>query len=514
MSGTTGCGKSELLAWLVHHGTQTGTPTERAVHAVVPSAGQSLSGTAWSLATQLGLVARSPDELLKALTHDTRRTVIVLTDLHDDPTADLAFNLSRIPHVRVIVESRTGSPAHQRLSETGCAELDLDLERWRDPQRFEQWQATHPGSEQAAASQHPAVNLSDPAAVCDADPWLVTAAYETNTLADHGGLQAAWFRAGQALNSAESAASRALTLLSVLGDRADPRYAPVLADMSSGTGWRLQWSRVSGDIAPPWPGPVTALTTGQGPLADCLLTAGVDGTVKAVRAKDATAHGRVTVIGSPLTAMTVLPDGTVLYLADDGTLRSEPAWAKRPERSGIEGLLDTPTHAQRLAGLLQGQRSTALAHTPGASLGTLALGDITGTVRTVGDVSASASLHHGAVTSLAAISLPRADGTPTPLIYSGGADGSVNMWSPGRAPMDGALTQRSSAVVSLDAVVTEYGPATAVAWADGLVEWTEWESGRQQTLRPGPPVRAVALDVEGRLFIGMDEATTCLTSFA
>lgn len=141
VSGSEGCGKSALLAWLVRHGSQSGTPVERAIHAVVPFAGESLWGTVWSIADQIGVVARAPGELVAALIRDPRRTVIVLTDVHDADVAGLVLELTALSHVRVIVESRSSSPAHHRLSGNGCAELDLDLEQWRDQLRFEQWQA-------------------------------------------------------------------------------------------------------------------------------------------------------------------------------------------------------------------------------------------------------------------------------------------------------------------------------------------------------------------------------------
>ncbi|MFJ6635110.1 hypothetical protein ACIQMR_27470 [Streptomyces sp. NPDC091376] len=142
MSGSESSGKSGLLAWLVHHGSRRGTPAERAVHAVTPGAGRSLRGTVWSLAEQLGVVARDPGELVAVLGRDQRRTVIVLPDLHEGEGAQLVLALARLEHLRLIVESRSGSPAHQRLAGSGCAELDLDLEQWRDQRRFEQWQAS------------------------------------------------------------------------------------------------------------------------------------------------------------------------------------------------------------------------------------------------------------------------------------------------------------------------------------------------------------------------------------
>lgn len=108
VSGSEGCGKSSLLAWLVHHGTRPGTPTERTVHAVVPFAGRSLWGTVWSISEQLGIVTRSSEELVATLKADGRRTVMALPDLHDDAVVGLVGDLLELPHIRLIVEARTG----------------------------------------------------------------------------------------------------------------------------------------------------------------------------------------------------------------------------------------------------------------------------------------------------------------------------------------------------------------------------------------------------------------------
>ncbi|MEU2119456.1 hypothetical protein ABZ567_28270 [Streptomyces sp. NPDC016459] len=471
-----------------------------------------MRATVWSLADQLGVVARSSAELVAALARDPRRTVVVLPDLHEAEVAELVLDLARVGHVRLIVESRTTSGAYQRLAGNGYAELNLDLEQWRDQERFERWRASTSAGVEVTTSSGQEVELSDPVAVCRADPWLVTAAYEKDEAGEHGGLRAAWLRAGQALCKKTSPASRALVLLSVLGDRADPRYAPALRELAGGAAWDLEWSRVSGDMAPPWPGPVTALATGRGPLAGCLLVAGVDGMVRTVQSADAAARGRMTVSCGQPWDLAALADGTMVYLDKHGHLKLESAWAVRPERSGIAGLLDdSPTRAQRLSEMLRGHRSTSLAHAESAGLGTVVLGDAAGAVRAFGDITDSVSLHEGAVTALAAVSLPMEnEATTVPLVYSGGQDGTVRAWSPGSKPMAGTLRRRSCPVVAMDAAWTASGPAAVVAWADGLVEWINWATGAQQTFRPGPPVRAVALETGERVFVGMDEALTCL----
>ncbi|MEU9064997.1 hypothetical protein AB0D13_40765 [Streptomyces sp. NPDC048430] len=499
----------------MHHGSRSEAPAERAVHAVAPSAGQSLRGTVWTLADQLGIVARAPGELVAALKHDPRRTVIVLPDLHTEDVAELALDLVALPHVRLIVESRSQSPAHRLLSAAACAELDLDLEQWRDQQRYEQWQAAMPDSHDTAAPRPvnaaDDLDLSDPVALCEADPWQVTAAYDRDAGHEHGGLRAAWLQVGQALCREQRLASRALHLLTALGDGADPRIAPALRVTAAAADWRMAWSRARGDMTPPWPGPVTTLAVGTGPLADSVIVAASGGMVKAVRLADAGAQGRLPPISFQPVAMTVLPDGAMLMLDENGHIEAESGWATPAAESGLAGLLDqSPTSTQRLLDILRGHTGTALTHTAGNDLGTLGLGDATGTVRAFGEISDTAGLHDGPVNSLTALNLPLGDGVTVPLIYSGGADGTVRTWSPGSAPMTGPVLQRPCPVVSLDSAVTHNGPAIVVAWGDNTVEYIHWDSGVQHTFRPGPPVRAVALDENGRVLIGMDESLISL----
>ncbi|MFB7344767.1 hypothetical protein ACFCZ6_32465 [Streptomyces hydrogenans] len=517
VSGSAESGKSQLLAWLVHHGSRPGTPPERTVHAVTPAAGLGVRGIVWSLAEQLGVVARGPAELVAALKRDERPTVIVLPDLHEGDGSGLVLALARLPHVRLIVEARSGGVVHQVLAGGGCAELDLDLEQWRDDERFAQWQASRPESEvrDGSPSGHVVVDLSDPVAVCAADPWQVTTAYEADDSRDHGGLRAAWLRAGQSVCAEQSPASRALVLLSVLGDGADPRLRPALVELAAGAGWGVAWSRVCGDVVPPWPGAVTSLAVGAGPLSGCLVLAGPGGVVKSVHVADASAHGRLLLEAGEVADVAVLAEGTALLLDTSGRIHVDSKWTVRAAGSGLAGLLDdSPTDADRLLQAVRSQAGTALAFAAGAGLGIVAVGSAAGGVQTFGEVEDAVDLHDGPVTSLAAISVPVDSQTSVHLVYSGGADGAVRVWSPGHYPMPEPLVQRPGPLVSLSAAVTHDGPRLVAVWGDGVVRYIHVDTGEQRVFRPGPPVRSVALDGAGRVFVGMDEAVACLTPVA
>ncbi|MFJ1551204.1 hypothetical protein [Streptomyces sp. NPDC088246] len=207
-----------------------------------------------------------------------------------------------------------------------------------------------------------------------------------------------------------------------------------------------------------------------------------------------------------------MADGTVLLLDENGRVHADTTWVARPAGSGIGRLLDdSPTGAERLMAAMREHVGTAIAATTGHGIGVVALGDATGTVRAFGDVTDSAALHDGPVNALAAVGVALDGETSVPLIYSGGADGTLRAWAPGNTPMATPLAQRPCPVMSLDAAATENGPAIAVAWGDGAVEWIHWDTGAQRMFRPGPPVRAVALTADNRVLIGMDESMICLT---
>ncbi|WP_338694259.1 hypothetical protein V2W30_06070 [Streptomyces sp. Q6] len=253
VSGAEASGKSTLLAWLIAHGTRPGTPAGRRVHGIVPLAGLTATAAAWMLADQLGVAARTPDELVDRLAADPRRTVIVLPDLHAaaDPRAlaEFALELLGLDHVRLIVEARSGGGPSTTLSAVPAATMDLDEPQWVERERYTAWAAERQPHTREPDAPPLAIDLDDPAAICGADPWAVTARYERSVDA-HGGLRAAWLRAGASLTRDQSVPDRAVVLLAALGDDADPRLPRALADLAEGAPWRVVWRRVRGDIHP------------------------------------------------------------------------------------------------------------------------------------------------------------------------------------------------------------------------------------------------------------------------
>ncbi|MFE7552468.1 WD40 repeat domain-containing protein [Streptomyces gardneri] len=499
VTGAPGSGKTALLDWLAAHGPRAGGRRRRTPRVLVPLAGQSALGATWTIADLLGVVARSPDELVHALaTSEARpsgRAVLLLTDLHAaaEPAAltELIGELAGVGRVRLVVEARTGSPAPETLRAARRATVvDLDGEPAPDDDGTR------------AEPPRPLPDLSDPLAVCAADPLLVTTAYVTGTgdgfgeagIDDHGGLRTAWLRAGQSLCRAQDPAERALVLLAALGDGADPRLRPALAELAEGAAWRLRWARNRGDLTPAWPGPVAVLGAAGGPLEGTLLVGDRTGTVRLLHEADASSAGRLphTVPGR-VTALAPAPDGTVLLLDDRGRLHS------------VRGTVPRAPYLERLTEAV----SKTLARHPGTALaaiaGSVVVGDRLGSVHAFGLTGLhQAASHSGRVTAVAAVD------SETPFVCSGGADGTVRLWTPGRDPRPEPLAERRSPVVSLHATETPYGPLVAAAWADGLVELHRPEGGATLSFRPGPPVRAVAVTGAGALLVGTDESLVCL----
>ncbi|GGT98867.1 WD40 repeat domain-containing protein [Streptomyces lateritius] len=666
VTGGPRTGKSALLAWFAAYGARSGGRSggrfgartggrsgprrKRAARTAVPLADQSALGAAWTIADRLGVVARTPGELIHVLaTTETRRATLLLPDLHaaaePDALAELCAELAGLGRIRLVVETRTGTPSHALLTTCRATVVDLggetedgrggggrktvrdfgepeepegsgetrktvggvrdpgvareagrtggageagtaggagqtegasgdfrasgDAAEAPEPQAAgEPAQPRDPGapgprartgaarsrpgaevsgvepSDPAGRSQAgaevsgvepsdpagrseppaearssdrfdnlgrsqplahatglgrsdpdrrsrphagtPALDPADPVSVCRADPRRVTTAYVADAENDHGGLRAAWLRAGQSLSRDQDPATRALVLRAALGDGADPRLRPALEELAAGEPWRVRWSRVRGDLTPPWPGPVTALAA----IGDRLLVAGPNGTVRPLDPADATPAGEpLTSPAGRVEALAPTPDGSVLLLDERGRLHTVRGPAPRPP------YLDRLTAA--VTATLTRHPGTALA----AISGSVVVGDRLGSVHAFGLTGIhQAAPHSGRVTAVTAVE------TPAPFLCSGGLDGTVRRWVPGQDPHPEPIAERRTPVVALAASPTSQGPALAIAWADGLVELRLLEAEDRLFFRPGPPVRAVTLSEDGGVVVGMDEA--------
>ncbi|MDI9884514.1 hypothetical protein QMZ92_08885 [Streptomyces sp. HNM0645] len=496
---------------------------------------QSVRGAVWALANRFGVVARSPAELVGALTGIGLTGVAVVPPPDaGEPTevAELVRALRDLGHIRFVTAAGRepgtaagGSPAPDQeaapLPSGAAAEGSGDG-------RVEQVRGGPP-------------DLGDPAEVCAADPAGVTAAYERGADGprgrrygnrgrqrrpdtydgragrpdgiggperrpdghegpagdrdghggpaelgvpdEQGGLRAAWFRAGQSLIREQAPAERALVLLTSLGDDADPRLRPALDTLAATAPWRSDWTRVRGDVSPPWPGPVAALAQGTGRWSGHLLVADQRGAIRSVHPADATPAAGTATMPVRITALAPLPDGTLLMLDERGRLRTHG---------------DTPL-TDAVAATLEAHPGTALA----ATARLVMVGDRHGSLHAFGyDGMHQAAAHRGRVTAVAV-----ADG-PAPLVCSGGADGTVRTWTPGRRPENTPLAERGVPVTAL----AVHGRAMAVAWADGLVELRRLGTDEALPLRPGPPVRAVAVPGDGSIVIGTDDTLFRVTA--
>ncbi|MFG2359159.1 hypothetical protein [Streptomyces sp. NPDC048521] len=518
VTGAEGSGKSRLLAWLIGHGTRPGTVSERRIHGFVPLPGQTATTAAWMLGEQLSIAARSPGDLLAALAADRRRTVIALPELHsaDRPGSlvELALDLASLGHVRVLVEVRSGTQWAQALTAGPCARMDLDDPRWTDEARRASWDAAHPADPAGPAGRDPEpeepFDLDDPASVCAADPWSVTTAYERSE-ESHGGLRAAWLRAGASLTREQPAAERALVLLAALGDAGDPRLPATLTSLARDAFWTVVWHRVRGDVTPPWPGPVRSLAAGTGPLAGQLVVADHQGTVRVLDAESARSAGRLPHSAPGIRATAVHGDGTVSVLDEYGLLHTQRA-AESARPKGLAALLDDgPSAQEQLLEAVQEytrrRQETVTALTDAE--GRVVLGDAAGTVHvvTVGAEPRTATLHRGRVTAVAGTALPvSAEGDTVVLLYTGGADGTVRAWAPHTDPMPAPVAARDCAVDAVAVATADAGLVLAIAWADGLVEHRALEDDRLRTFRPGSRAHALAFTAEGDLVVGTDEA--------
>ncbi|MGE7438330.1 hypothetical protein [Kitasatospora sp. NPDC001175] len=549
IAGAPGSGKTHLLEWLVQACGGEGAPERRRLHAVVPADGTSVRGVVWALGRRLGVVARTPGDLLSALAESDGRTVVCLPGLNRaaDPArlvAELLDPLLRLPRVRLIVEAPEGSPGALGLTAVEQpAVLDLDLPQWTDQARYQHWcaglnadSAGYPSPGAALGHTRPEAPvtvaqlaarvprrgdggldpttadervlselwtattreggtvglLADPAMLTCAGPVAVTAALE-----DIGGpIPAAWDAAGPALIAEPDPGVRATLLrtrLIGLDDRAAERLATVPAP------WRGAWA-LWPNSSIGWPGPVASLALGAGAYAGQLLLADPGGTIRTVQAETGVPLARVATPGpEPLRALAVTADGEVLLLDASGGLEAVPAPGGTAEQpSATAGPLDA------LRGAAEGGLS-ALATVPGLPGSAPAVADESGSVHWYQDGTVlTERLHTGPVTALAGAVV---DGRP--VLVCGGFDGTVRAWWPGTAPQAEPSARRQGPVNAVAAAGTPAGLVLAAAWADGLVRISAPHRSEPLDLRLGSQVWALTL-ADGRLVLGTSDGIAAI----
>ncbi|MFI1384634.1 hypothetical protein [Embleya sp. NPDC020886] len=152
VGGSSGSGKSHLLAWLYAATAGEATPPARRLHAFVPAGGLTLPGVVAELAAHLGVAAHTPRRLIAALALDPRRTVIAIADPDHAGgpglpgegariVAELLDPLLELPHVRLLVECARADTRAAFTAVGAPATLNLDEPRWTHPGRFERWYA-------------------------------------------------------------------------------------------------------------------------------------------------------------------------------------------------------------------------------------------------------------------------------------------------------------------------------------------------------------------------------------
>ncbi|GHE25632.1 hypothetical protein GCM10018781_77310 [Kitasatospora indigofera] len=265
LAGSSGSGRTHLLSWLAAAAPPDNPRADRRVHAVLPAEGLTVRGATWLLAARLGLVARTPAELMAALQDGVPRTLVV-TDLDraggellpgaaERIAVDLLTPLLQVPWLRLLVECGSGTPAAAALdgAAPAGAVLDLDDPRWTDPDRFASWCAGLGGTPVAAGQVHPSPGLARLAARTPATVLDPAAPPADRASA----LAAAWWTAlpeelrpaVRALAAGPVTAGLWAALPGAGGADAVRRAAELVPAPADGAAWRLQPDELAARVA-------------------------------------------------------------------------------------------------------------------------------------------------------------------------------------------------------------------------------------------------------------------------
>jgi hypothetical protein len=338
--------------------------------------------------------------------------------------------------------------------------------------------------------------LTDARFLVHADPVAVTAAFAacTGTIdpaAPAARLARAWHEAGPGLVATGRPAERATLLRTRLLGRAsaaEATSAELLTEVCREARWIPQWAL--------W---TPRAVVGAARAADgSLLQAEAGGTVHVVDATDGAEIGRFVRPDGPvpLRDIAVRPtDGAVLLLDDFGGLHTVAA--------------DGTPSAERPEPAEPGVSACVLTVVPDERADVVAVGHLDGTVR-IGH--RSQVLHPAAVTALATARLP---GAAHALLVSGGADGTVRLWSPlgpDTTPSD-PVDAHTSPVTAVALCATAAGTQLACAWADGLLRLRLLDvADTVVELRPGSPVWALTPDPSGALLLSLPDGLVRLAA--
>ncbi|MGW4384454.1 hypothetical protein [Kitasatospora sp. NPDC004531] len=320
-----------------------------------------------------------------------------------------------------------------------------------------------------------------------AEPATVTAAFQRaeDAGAPAGPLAEAWRLAAPDRAALARPADRAAVLHAWLTgrDATAAAHCAALAE-TAGARWKAVWNR-------PGVGPCM-VALGVGPRTGSLLL--FDGA--ALHLADP-ATGEPTGAATPLTcrhprALTATPFGGALLLDASGALCS---LAVDGAVGAPPGTLETLGPCTAVAGH---HDALVLGHPDGlTSHSTLS----TGRTHRPGT-----PLHDGPVTALG---VTDADGGT--LVVSGGEDGRVWTWMPGRPPLPAPVDQRPHPVTATALGATPGGLLLAAAWSDGLLRLRRWgERHRGADIRLGSPVRSLAVTPDGLVLAALPEAVLAL----
>lgn len=346
--------------------------------------------------------------------------------------------------------------------------------------------------------------VADAGQLVHTDPRTATAVLES---LDDPVVWPVWRAVGPGLLTTPGPAERAALLRLSALLRADAPLADRFAAHAS-TAWEPGWFNVRGEG---WTGPVSALAHRD----DALLVAAADGTLHTLDAATGTPIGRITGGTPEIWGLLWFADGTVLHLDAHRTVRASAVTKSESRADRISGLLNQTVDngsgqvgASTVRDTLKTWQGLTAVGTAGP--GHLVAGDTSGQVHvweaTAPEQALVQQLHEGPVTAVTGV-----HGRSGRLsLISGGADGTVRLWTVGEPPVDEPLIRRNTGVTAATFAPLPSGPVAVVAWTDGHMRIWDLLTGDERVMNLGLTVNALALTPEGLLAIAGPHGTATL----